>query len=235
MRNPYFQFKQCTVFHDRCAMEVGTDAVLMGAWCKVGSARKIADIGCGSGIISRMMAQRSTAQITGIEIDEQAALQAQENVSRSPWGSRIEIVTADIKSFAKNSLFDAIVSNPPYFVESLKCPDKQRSTARHTDELNFEELFACVDGMLSPEGEFSLIVPIEAATAIKSIALSHLLFLTRETIVYAKPDKAPKRILLAFSHKQPDFPEISPLIITEQSGELNQRYREMVSDFYLRL
>ena len=137
MRNPFFRFKQFTVWHDRCAMKVGTDGVLLGAWVSLDQARNVLDIGTGSGLIALMIAQRCLAQITGIDIDADAIGQASENASASPWGNRIRFYQADANSF-QNGVYDTIVSNPPYFRERVHCPDGQRNAARHTESLTFE-------------------------------------------------------------------------------------------------
>ena len=133
MSNPYFQFKQFTVWHDKCAMKVGTDGVLLGAWASVQNAHKILDVGTGTGLVALMLAQRSLpdADIIALEIDEAAAGQARENVTRSPWKERVEVVQTDFRDYQSSDKFDVIVSNPPYFVDSLECPDQQRNAARH--------------------------------------------------------------------------------------------------------
>lgn len=119
MSNPYFRFKQFTVWHDRCAMKVGTDGVLIGAWCDVDACRRILDVGCGTGLISLMIAQRTSdrTMIEGVEIDAVAAEQAAENTDRSPWKNRLRIHTSDFLDFATSATvrYDHIVSNPPYF------------------------------------------------------------------------------------------------------------------------
>lgn len=137
MPNPYFKFKQFTVYHDRCAMKVGTDGVLLGAWAQVDNARRILDVGTGTGLIALMTAQRSQAHIMGIDIDEKAVGQAEENVKASPWKERISICRKDVMQMCRevDGTFDAIVSNPPYFVENVHCPDARRNVARHTGVL----------------------------------------------------------------------------------------------------
>ena len=130
MSQPFFQFKQFTVWHDKCAMKVGTDGVLLGAWTPVESSARILDIGTGTGLVALMLAQRCSASVIALEIDGTAAQQAAENITRSPWGSRIEVVCQDFRLYSNknNSLkYDTIVSNPPYFTDSLKCPDSQRT------------------------------------------------------------------------------------------------------------
>ena len=137
MANPYFKFKQFTVYHDKCAMKVGTDGVLIGAWADVSRAEKILDVGTGSGLIALMIAQRCDASVLGIDIDEDAVIQARENVMASQWSGQITIARQDVRVMANecDTKFDVILSNPPYFAEDVKCPEAQRNTARHTDEL----------------------------------------------------------------------------------------------------
>ena len=164
MPNPYFQFKQFVVFHDKCAMKVGTDGVLVGAWAQVDGARRVLDIGTGSGLIALMLAQRNPdAFVTAVDIDEAAVEQARENVARTPWSDRMEVERLDIRKAPEewNGCFDAIVSNPPYFVESVKCPQAQRNTARHTDELDFDALLSKVSVLLSEKVVF-VVLPATA-------------------------------------------------------------------------
>ena len=162
MPNPYFAFKQFTVRHDRCAMKVGTDGVLLGAWTDLSHSRRILDIGTGTGLIALMLAQRCMdARITAIDLDSAAVEQAQENIQASPWKDRIEALQQDICTYHPNGTFDTIVSNPPYFIDSLKCPDGQRSTARHTDTLDADRLIGKVSELLTSDGRFSIILPAE--------------------------------------------------------------------------
>ena len=162
MPNPYFQFKQFTVRHDKCAMKVGTDGVLLGAWAPVQDVKRILDVGAGSGLISLQLAQRNPeAVITSVEIDPAAAAQAQENIQSSPWSNRMEVVCCDFRKYHPEDKFDLIVSNPPYFVDALRCPDNQRCMARHTSELNYELLFGHSAHLLSEQGVISIIIPAE--------------------------------------------------------------------------
>ena len=132
MANSYFRFKQFTIHQEKCAMKVGTDGCLLGAWVDLSQSQRILDVGCGSGLIAIMTAQRCTnVTITGIEIDNEAASQATENAESSPWAERIEIICEDFLKFTPEQQFDTIVSNPPYFSNSLKCPNDKRNKARH--------------------------------------------------------------------------------------------------------
>ena len=160
MANSFFKFQQFTVRQEHCAMKVGTDGTLLGAWANGG--RSVLDIGTGTGLIALMMAQRfPEARVTAIDIDQAACLQAHDNVAASPFASRIQIVQADVADYEAEP-FDVIVSNPPYFVESLTCPDYQRTTARHTASLTYQTLMCSAFRLLSDEGRFSVIIPFDS-------------------------------------------------------------------------
>lgn len=234
MASPYFQFKQFTVYHDRCAMKVGTDAVLLGSWLRLEGAKRLLDIGSGSGVIALMAAQRCDGEILGVELDCDAAAQASENMLNSPWANRLSMKCTDIRSFRTDEKFDVIFSNPPYFVNSLKSPGEKRSLARHTDGLTFEELMSAVSSLLSLGGEFSLIVPMNLAGALKAAATSHLLYLSRETRVYTKSGISPKRVLLAFRNVLGNEPvEVEDLVLEQSPGMKSDAYFQLVKDFYL--
>lgn len=235
MANPYFQFKQFTVWHDKCAMKVGTDAVLLGSWVRVDKASRLLDVGCGCGLIALMAAQRSQeGRIVAVEIDGEAARQANENVQKSPWKERIEVVNTDICEYHPDEKFDVIFSNPPYFVNSLKCPDKKRQAARHTDSLDFDTLMCCVSSLLKAGGEFSVVIPMEAVMAMKASAISHSLYIVRETHVVTKNGSVAKRALLAFSNVVPED-SVTPqvLVMHSPAGGYTEEYQSMVKDFYL--
>lgn len=201
MSNPYFQFKQFTVWHDKCAMKVGTDGVLLGAWASVQNAHKILDVGTGTGLVALMLAQRSLpdADIIALEIDGAAAGQARENVTRSPWKERVEVVQTDFRDYQSSDKFDVIVSNPPYFVDSLECPDQQRNAARHNGSLTYEELLEGVVGLLAEDGTFTIVIPTDVADRVKMIAATKNLYAVRQLNVITKPGGIPKRTLITFT------------------------------------
>lgn len=236
MANPYFQFKQFVVWHDKCGMKVGTDGVLLGAWAPVANARRILDVGTGTGLVALMTAQRSPAdaRIVALEIDEAAALQAQENVLRSPWKERIEVVRADFRHYRTEGKFDAIVSNPPYFVDSLACPDRQRSTARHTQTLTYSELTAGAAALLSDRGVFTVVLPTDVEAHVKELALRNGLHAIRQLDVITKPGGEPKRTLIAFSfHQQECHTE---RLLTEHSRhQYSPEYIALTREYYLNM
>ena len=167
-----FQFKQFTVYQDRCAMKVGTDGTLLGAWANAPvAAARILDIGTGTGLVALMMAQRfPEAQVTGIDIDENAAQQAQENVVGSPFSDRIMINREDATKIDDKAGYDAIVCNPPYFVDSLTCPQDQRTLARHAVSLTYESLMHAASKLLKPDGILSLVIPADNQDNVESAA-----------------------------------------------------------------
>ena len=235
MPNPYFAFKQFTVRHDRCAMKVGTDGVLLGAWTDLSHSRRILDIGTGTGLIALMLAQRCMdARITAIDLDSAAVEQAQENIQASPWKDRIEALQQDICTYHPNGTFDTIVSNPPYFIDSLKCPDGQRSTARHTDTLDADRLIGKVSELLSSDGRFSIILPAEQTEDLIRVAGEKGLHPSRQTWVITRPGLSPKRILMEF-RKIPVTLQPDELVIELERHVYSEEYIALTQEFYLKM
>lgn len=238
MPNPYFQFKQFVVFHDKCAMKVGTDGVLVGAWAQVDGARRVLDIGTGSGLIALMLAQRNPdAFVTAVDIDEAAVEQARENVARTSWSDRMEVERLDIRKAPEewNGCFDAIVSNPPYFVESVKCPQAQRNTARHTDELDFDALLSKVSVLLSEKGSFSVVLPATASADFVPLALGKGLHLLRQTWVHPRQELPAKRVLMAFVKHPCAQTGITHLPVETERHVYTPEFSKLAKDFYLAL
>ena len=235
MPNPYFAFKQFTVRHDRCAMKVGTDGVLLGAWTDLSHSRRILDIGTGTGLIALMLAQRCMdARITAIDLDSAAVEQAQENIQASPWKDRIEALQQDICTYPPNGTFDTIVSNPPYFIDSLKCPDGQRSTARHTDTLDADRLIGKVSELLTSDGRFSIILPAEQTEDLIRVADEKGLHPSRQTWVITRPGLSPKRILMEF-RKIPVTLQPDELVIELERHVYSEEYIALTKEFYLKM
>ena len=228
-----FQFKQFQVADDRCAMKVGTDGVLLGAWTDIGEAKTILDIGTGTGLIALMLAQRtpSTVKIDAVEIGEEDSVQAKENVSHSPWPERITIHHSSIQDYHSEWKYDLIVSNPPYFNNSLPSPSDKRTAARHTPTLSYEELIKSVVRLLSDQGRFALILPVKEGNAFISLAQFQGLYCVRQTAFFARADKPQERWLLEFSR----LPAISKAekIILFEGTEWSNEYKKLVFDFYL--
>ena len=237
MSNSCFKFKKFEIHQDRCAMKVGTDGVLLGAWAEGG--KRILDIGCGTGLISLMMAQRfPLSHITGIDIDSDACLQASENITASPLASQIEIVCSPVQDF-NAPRFDSIVSNPPFFVNSLASPDAKRNLARHSSSLPFSDLFAGVDRLLAENGVFSAIIPIEAEEEFSSEAFLRRLRPHRRILVKTTSRKRPKRVLMSFSRGS--VPPVNGEVfgatstLLQLDGKPTDWYQELTADFYVSL
>ena len=235
MPNPFFKFKQFTIHHDRCAMKVGTDGVLLGAWVNLSNSQHILDIGTGTGLIALMMAQRCKASsITAIDIDEEAVNQANENIQASPWKEQVKAVQQDICSYQPNVLFDTIVSNPPYFINSLKSSDAQRNTARHTDSLSAEDLMRKSAELLTEEGHFSIILPTEQIEELIQIGERVGLYPSRRTNVITRPGLLPKRTLMEFCKRNTSYPT-DELIVELDRHVYSEEYIALTRDFYLKM
>lgn len=248
MSSGNFRFKQFTVWHDRCAMKVGTDGVLLGAWCPLPISKasnipypKILDIGTGSGLIALMLAQRLSSEhcpysIDAIDIDADAVAQAADNFALSPWADTLHVHNSTLQDWQSSlaSNYDLIVSNPPYFQDSLKNPNAQRATARHTDTLSYAELVAHAARLLHEDGMLALVLPIEAEQEILALASEYGLCPTHITHVHSKPGKPAKRLLVAFQHKKcrEDVP-IDIFYIESEHAPRSDEYQALTREFYL--
>jgi tRNA1Val (adenine37-N6)-methyltransferase len=233
MSTGFFRFKQFVVHQEHCAMKVGTDGVLLGATTPVTDAASILDIGTGTGLVALMLAQRSSAHITGIEIDEAAACQAEENVQASPWRERVDIICGDVRKVALAKQFDVIVSNPPFF-DDLHCPEVKRNVARHTMSLSYEELLLSVDRLLTSEGLFSVIVPASEASQMIEKALFHHLYLSHRLSIQTLLTKPVKRVILRFGRTLSQVMDES-LVIEDSPGKYSEAFVALLHDYYLYL
>ena len=232
MSRDSFEFKYFTVRHSDCAMKVGTDGVLLGAWAH-GKGR-ILDIGTGSGVIAMLMAQRfQNSKLTAIDIDSSSCKQAIYNIKSSVFKERINVIETSLQDYREEP-FDTIICNPPFFKDSLLCPDIRRSMARHAVTLPFKELFFNVVRLLSDEGEFSVVLPFTLRKAFDDEAAYSGLYPLRACLVSTVVGKQPKRILLSYSKKfVADF-EQSSEYLTETEGSRSKWYSDLTKDIYLR-
>ena len=233
--NPGFQFKQFYIRHDKCAMKVGTDGVLLGAWAPEGT--RILDVGTGSGLIARMLMQRyPQAKVEGIDIDEQAVEQAREN-GVNAFHSSLQEWQNDKSQITNYKLYDLFVSNPPYFQNSLKNPDKGRELARHTDTLSYKELILHSKRLLCENGTLALILPAEAESEIRQLAGAEGLYPTHVTRVYSKESKPARRVLMSFVLTKSLDPMITPiedtLVLEDEKGGRSLPYQKLCQEFYL--
>lgn len=216
-------------------MRVGTDGVLLGAWTDVSEAKKILDIGTGTGLIAIMLAQRSSAQITGIEIEFQAASEAKENAQISPWTERINILQQDFQEFANitTDKFDTIVTNPPFFSNALKNKHIEKSIARHNFVLPFNELLKGAVTLLTDSGRMSLILPVNEANEFTYRANNYGLFLSRLTEIKPSTLKEPNRHLIEFVKNKVPVINTTLSIFSENGNDYSNEYKKITACFYL--
>lgn len=233
-----FQFKKFTIHQDRCAMKIGTDGVLLGAWVPLDhNIHSILDIGTGTGVIGLMLAQRSAAGvIDGIEIDADAYEQAVENFESSLWGDRLFCYHASFQEFVveMDEEYDLIITNPPFFTENFKTQDKQRDLARFEDALPFEHIIGGSVQLLSESGKVAMIIPYKEEERLLKLANQAGLFPERITRVKGTPSTEIKRSLLLLSFESQD-PIIDTLIIEKERHQYTQEYMALTSDFYLKM
>ena len=236
MSNNWFQFKQFRIEQGRSALKVGTDGVLLGAWCKVEGAAKILDVGTGTGLIALMMAQMSSAAISAIEIDKASCGDALLNFRNSPWQERLRLFADDFNAFqdTHSEKYDLVVSNPPFFIKSMRSADVASSVARHDVSLSFQQLISGSKRLLNKKGRLAVILPYESLDDFRETARLEGFYLGRKTAVRARSGRPPKRVLLEFSLTAV-YPESDELVILNESGKYSANFVDLTKEFYLNL
>ncbi|UPT71716.1 MAG: methyltransferase [Flavobacterium sp. JAD_PAG50586_2] len=234
-----FQFKQFTVQQDRCAMKIGTDGVLLGAWCPIeNNPFSVLDIGAGTGILALMLAQRSNAQqIDALEIDENAYEQCVDNFESSPWGDRLFCFHAGLDEFMDEpeEEYDIIISNPPFYSEDYKTESEQRDLARFKDALPFEDLVEAVQLLLSENGIFAVIIPFKEEERFIDLCAEAELYPVKVTRVKGTPTSEIKRSLLAFKRYELSVLTAEELVIETARHQYTEEYIALTKDFYLKM
>jgi tRNA1Val (adenine37-N6)-methyltransferase len=236
MSNTTFAFKQFVIRQDKCAMKVSTDAVLLGAWVIPNGSTNILDIGTGTGVIALMLAQKSKANISAIDIDKEAVDQAAINFSESGFTNKLDISHSSLQDFVNNTsqTFDLVVTNPPYFVDSLKNFDSHRSNARHADVLPYIDLIAGVKKILNPKGKFCLILPKKEAEKFRELAETKGFHLSKLLRVRTRLDKGEeKRHLMQFEFHPSEFSESTLVIEADQPMKYTEEYKNLTKDYYI--
>ncbi len=255
-----FRFKRFDVANRRSAMKVNTDGVLLGAVTEVlGSDLNILDIGTGTGTVALMLAQRREEaaglagkddgwRITGIDIDQDSAAEAAENFRNSPWNSHLAALNLSLRRFtdhpATGGGLDLIVSNPPYYDNSLQAPERRRNTARHTgdpespagcDVLSYREILEYASSALSQDGRVSIVLPADQENAL----LRHARmcgFLPWKILRVKTVERKPvSRVIVRFKRRAaaPAVPEEETLTLLDGEGRRTCRHASLVEDFYL--
>ena len=242
MPNPYFQFKQFTIYHDRCAMKVTTDTCLFGSWCaedinaNTNSDNEINlfEIGTGSGLLSLMVAQKTNCIIDAIEIDEEAAQQAEENIFASPWKERITVHNEDVLQFNFLKPYDIILSNPPFYENELSSGNKKKDTAHHGEGLRLEALVQLIKQYLNPSGCFYLLLPFKRIVEAESILEKEELFINKKLIVHQSIAHQPFRVIIKGGHDQ-QVKQEQQIFITGDNGKYTKEFTTLLQEYYLYL
>lgn len=231
--NNYFQFKQFRIEQDKCAMKVSTDSCIFGAIVSPENAQHILDIGTGTALLALMLAQKSVAQIDAVEIDESAFGQACQNVENSIWRSKIRVFREDIRIFAQKTdfLYDLIVSNPPFFVNSTKSENSQKNLARHTDSLSFLDLIEVVQKLLTEKGTFAIILPSPESLIFEKLAEENLLFISEKYLILNQKGKKNHRMISFFKKNKENC--IEKELIIKDGQNYTSDFVKLLESYYL--
>ncbi|OOF39383.1 tRNA (adenosine(37)-N6)-methyltransferase TrmM [Rodentibacter mrazii] len=228
-----FTFKQFHINQQHCAMKVGTDSILLGAWVDIAQVKNVLDMGSGTGLLALMLAQRSSLDclISAVELDPAAAQQAQGNIAHSPWQERINLIQADVRDFLHTSseTFDLIVANPPYFDQGVECKNEERELARYAKQSHLDWLIWAAE-RLSETGKISFVLPYEAA---KTLEKRTALYCIKQTEIISKVGKSSQRMLITFS-KQPQNLLRDQIVIYDEENHYTNEFIALTKDFYLK-
>lgn len=228
-----FQFKHFALSNQRSAMKVSTDGVLLGAWSSIPAEGVICDVGCGTGLLALMLAQRSKARVIGVEIDKSAFDEMQYNFIQSPWSDRVRAVHGDICVLADSlPMVDMIISNPPYFTDSLRADDGARDLARHEESLSYEALVEIASCKLNESGFLSLIAPYDRRDEIVAYGVDSRLHLVRECRVAYRKGKHSKRVMMELGKVDTGY-DLTEMAVQNEGGGYTDEYRALTKDFYL--
>lgn len=229
-----FKFKHFHIHQENAALKVGTDSMLLGSLCNWNTPKRLLDIGTGTGVLALMCAQRfNPEEIIGLEISEPAVIEAQMNTANNPFSAKIAILNQAVQEYRPEALFDAIISNPPFFENSSKNPNEQKSLARHTESLSFSELIQSIARLLTPDGKAWIIVPFESKGNLIKLAETNDLFVSDLVEISGKPGKL-SRVVLAFE-KQPVTTKLTALCIRTETGSYSEKYKVLTCEFHDRV
>lgn len=241
MANPYFQFKQFIIYHDRCAMKVTTDSCFFGAWVanemqkEKLKIKNVLDIGAGTGLLSLMIAQKNKVEIDAVEIDVQASQQAKENVESSPWKKQIHIFNENILSFQPNKKYDCVISNPPFYENELASRIKEKNIAHHSEQLTIAQVISIAKNHLKENGLFFLMYPFKRKEEVERLAHKNELYLTDSIVVSQSIKHPPFRIIAKGATKKINDSNSSSISIWNKYQQYTIEFTDLLKDYYLYL
>lgn len=233
-----FRFKKFDVYDQLSTMRVGTDGVILGAYSSRRDFRNAIDIGTGCGLIALMLAQKSTGNVVAIDIDDASVIQASENFKNSPWSGRLKARLLSVNELAEteNTVFDRMVTNPPYFVDSLLSPDERKTNARHSGiTINHGELVDTAAKLLVADGIFDIILPFEISLSFESLMFIEGFYLIEELIISSFEGHKPVRRIMSFSRKRPHTVVSEKIAIRANNEHFSDEYRNYTADFFIGL
>jgi len=235
MASAYFRFKQFTIYQDRCVFKVGTDGVILGAYAEIITSGKILDVGTGTGLIALMLAQRSEAEITAIEPDLNSFDQACSNIRQSKWSDRIKVINTELRNFyPETEKYDLIVSNPPYFKDSLRNPDPRKAATRHNFSLDSRELLSGFSRLLKINGRFQIILPYAEGNIFIADAHSYGFYCYDILKIKSLPTLPVRRMVIAFSRIRQKPAEKFLTVEHGKRHDFTEEYINLTKDFYLK-
>ena len=234
MANDYFSFKKFTILQDKAAFKVGTDGVLLGASADFSNVSRILDIGTGTGLVAIMLAQRCNANIVAIEPDNDSFIQCLENVDKCNWKERIRVENTTLQDYQSDEKFDLIVTNPPYFSDSLKNPDPGKSNSRHNDSLTNDELLKGVSGLMAEGGRLQVIMPYVEGNLLIAEAYEYGVYCNNILKIRPLPTSDIRRMILTFSKQRLNPTEKFLTIEHGKRHEFTEEYKDLTKDFYLK-
>jgi len=234
MSNGYFRFKQFTIHQDRCAMKVSTDACILGAWVDPdGACKRILDIGTGTGLLALMLAQKTGAVIDAVELDSDAAEQANENVDESPWKDRVNIIQSDVVGYNFQHKYDMIITNPPFFNNSLLGPAEDRNRARHTTTLNYQQLLDVIKDNIADDGEAAILLPVAEFSVWEELLAAHNWQVVKQLNIHPRTGQAANRVVAVCIPGLGKQVEVHELYIRSAGNEYTDEFSALMHPYYL--
>ncbi len=235
MPNSYFRFKRFTIQQDRSVMKVCTDSCILGAWTakRLQEAKRILDIGTGTGLLPIMLAQNSNAPIHCIELDHDSFKQAEKNIQESPWSDRIHIIEGDARHYSFQTKYDFIITNPPFFESDLRSPERKKNKAKHEESLTLDELISVISSCLLTNGAFSILLPFHRNDYFEKLASLNGFILHEKLTVRQTPGHTAFRCISLYGTKKPEKVILNELIIRNSEGKNSNEFAELMKDYYL--